>query len=169
MIRHCPASLVPGIEPSADKRLQGRLFSYADTQRHRLGPNYLQIPVNRPKIEVSSNTRDGFRQSGAGHSGTVNFEPNSLGGGEPHESGEPTFEGRPFVGGEVRRKIALTNDFQQAGERYRSLSKKDQDHLMDNIIDPLGHAKIEIQKRMVENLKNADVELGTRVAQGLKL
>jgi catalase len=165
----CPASVVPGIEPSADKLLQGRLFSYADTQRHRLGPNYLQIPINRPKVEVNNNQRDGFMQSGAGHTGTVNFEPNSLGGGEPYQSGDTTFEGRPFVGSEVRQKIALTNDFQQAGERYRSLSEKDQDHLVDNIVDPLSHAKPEIQKRMVENLRKADAELGKRVEKGLKI
>lgn len=165
----CPAALVPGIEPSADKLLQGRLFSYADTQRHRLGPNYLQIPVNQPKVPVNNNNRDGFMQSGAGHIGTVNFEPNSLGGGEPHQSGDPTFEGRPLVGEHVRQKIALTNDFQQAGERYRSLSKKDQDHLVDNMVDSLGHANPEIQKRMVENLKSADAELGKRVEKGLNL
>jgi catalase len=163
----CPASIVPGIEPSADKLLQGRLFSYADTQRHRLGPNYLQIPINRPKVEVNNNTRDGAMQSDK-FSGTVNFDPNSLGGGEPHESGDPVFGGRPIVGEEMRKKIVLTNDFQQAGERYRSLSKKDQDHLVDNIVDALGHAKIEIQKRMVDNLKKADADLGKRVAQGLK-
>jgi catalase len=165
----CPASVVPGIEPSADKLLQGRLFSYADTQRHRLGPNYLQIPINRPKVEVNNNQRDGFMQSGAGHTGTVNFEPNSLRGGEPHQSGGTTFEGRPFIGSEVRQKIALTNDFQQTGERYRSLSEKDQDHLVDNIVDPLSHAKPEIQKRMVENLRKADPELGKRVEKGLNL
>jgi catalase len=164
----CPASVVPGIEPSADKLLQGRLFSYADTQRHRLGPNYLQIPVNRPIAGVNNNQRDGFMQSGTGFSGTVNYEPNTLGGVSPQQSGDTTFGGRPFVGGEVRQKIALTNDFQQAGERFRSLSKNDQDHLVDNIVDPLGHAKIEIQKRMVENLTRADAELGKRVAQGLK-
>ena len=161
--------LVPGIEPSADKLLQGRLFAYADTQRHRLGPNFLQIPVNRPRVPVDNDQRDGFMQSGFGHSGTVNYEPNSLGGGEPQESGEPTFGGRPFVGGQVRQKIALTNDFQQPGERYRSLSKMDQDHLVDNIADSLSHAKKEIQKRMVENLTKADAEFGRRVAQGLNL
>lgn len=165
----CPASLVPGVEPSADKLLQGRLFSYADTQRHRLGPNYLQIPINMPKVPVNNNQRDGSMQSGAGHTGTVNFEPNSIGGGEPHQSGDPVFGGRPFVGGHIRQKIAKTNDFQQAGERYRSLPKKDQDHLVDNIVDPLGHAAMEIQKRMVENLTKADKELGQRVAKGLKL
>jgi catalase len=144
-----------GIEPSADKLLQGRLFSYADTQRHSPGPNYLQIPINRPKVEINNNQRDRFMQSGAGHNGTANVEPNSLGGWDPHELKDLTFEGRPFVGGEVRHKIALTNDFQQARERYRSLSKKDQDHLVDNIVDPLGRAKIEIQKLMVENLKKS--------------
>jgi catalase len=165
----CPASIIPGIEPSADKLLQGRLFSYADTQRHRLGPNYLQIPINRPNAAVNNNTRDGSMQNGEGFSGTVNYEPNTLGGGMPEQSGGPIFGGRPIVGEEVRRKIALTNDFQQAGERYRSLSKKDQDHLVDNIIDPLSHAKKEIQKRMVANLTKADVALGKRVAKGLKL
>ncbi|MDD1699295.1 MAG: catalase [Methanoregula sp.] len=165
----CPASVVPGIEPSADKLLQGRLFSYADTQRHRLGPNYLQIPVNRPIVDVNNNQRDGFMQTGTGFSGTVNYEPNTLGGGSPCQSGDLTFGDRPFVGGEVRQKIALTNDFQQAGEHYHSLSKKDQDHLVDNIVDSLGHAKTDIQKRMVKNLTNADAELGKRVAQGLKI
>ncbi len=165
----CPSSVVPGIEPSADKLLQGRLFSYADTQRHRLGPNYLQIPINRPKVPVNNNQRDGFMQSGIGFYGTVNYEPNTLGGGAPQQSGGPTFGGPPIEGAKVRKKIALTNDFQQAGERYRSLSKDDQDHLVDNIVDPLGHAKKEIQKRMAENLTKADAELGKRVAQGLKI
>jgi catalase len=108
-------------------------------------------------------------QSGAGFRGTVNYEPNTLGGGMPRESGDTTFEGRPFAGGEVRQKIARTNDFHQAGERYRSLSKKDQDHLVENIVDPLSHAKKEIQKRMVENLRKADADLGRRVAKGLRL
>ncbi|MCX6682929.1 MAG: catalase [Methanoregula sp.] len=165
----CPASVVPGIEPSADKLLQGRLFSYADTQRHRLGPNYLQIPINRPIVPVNNNQRDGFMQSGIGFYGTVNYEPNTLGGGSPQQSGDSTFGGRPIEGAQMRKKIALTNDFQQAGERYRSLSKNDQDHLVDNIVDPLSHAKKEIRKRMVENLTRADAELGKRVAQGLKL
>lgn len=165
----CPASLVPGIEPSADKLLQGRLFTYADTQRHRLGPNYLQIPVNRSLVEVNNHQQDGTMQSAPSFVGTMNYEPNSLGGGMPHESGTPTFEGRPVVGGEMRKKIALTNDFKQAGERYRSLGKMDQDHMVDNISDSLGHANKEILKRMVENLKKSDAQLGRRVENGLKL
>jgi catalase len=67
-----------------------------------------------------------------------------------------------------RQKISLTNDFSQAGERYRSLSKMDQDHLVGNIVDSLSHAEKPIQKRMVENLSKANSELGKRVAEGLK-
>jgi catalase len=63
----------------------------------------------------------------------------------------------------------LTNDFEQAGERYRSLSKMDKDHLVDNIVDSLGKADKPIQQRVVENLTKADSELGKRVAEGLKL
>jgi catalase len=68
-----------------------------------------------------------------------------------------------------RKKISITNDFKQAGERYRSLSKIDRDHLVGNIVDSLGHADKSIQKRMVHNLGEADPELGRRVEESLKL
>jgi catalase len=69
----------------------------------------------------------------------------------------------------VRQKIGLTNDFQQAGERYRSLGKVDQDHLVDNIVDSLGKADKPIQQRMITNFKKADPDLGKRVAKALAL
>ncbi len=73
------------------------------------------------------------------------------------------------VEGEVmRRKIGITNDFGQAGERYRSLSKMDQEHLVDNLIADLMHIDKPIQQRVVENLTKADQELGRYVAEGLK-
>ncbi len=165
----CPASIVPGIELSADKLLQGRVFSYADTQRHRLGPNYLQIPVNRPLAPVNNNQRDGFMQYAPYGGGTVNYEPNTLGGGMPAEAPATPDEKYLLEGTVTRRKISLTNDFEQAGQRYRSLGKNDQDHLVDNIVDSLGKANKQIQKRMAENLTKADKELGKRVAKGLKL
>jgi catalase len=166
----CPASIVPGIELSADKLLQGRIFSYADTQRYRVGPNYLQLPVNRPLVSVNNDQQDGAMQQHASYGGgTVNYEPNTLGGGMPKEA-QPTATPRTFVEGEIdRRKISLTNDFAQAGERYRSLSKMDQDHLVDNIADSLDKAEVPIQKRMIENLTEADMELGRRVAEKLNL
>jgi catalase len=164
----CPASIVPGIELSADKLLQGRIFSYADTQRYRVGPNYLQIPVNSPMVPVNNDQQDGAMQHHASYGGgTVNYEPNTLADGMPKEA-QPTPTAKTHVEGEIdRRKISLTNDFTQAGERYRSLSKTDQDHLVDNIADSLGKANVPIQKCMVENLTKADAELGRRVAEKL--
>jgi catalase len=166
----CPASIVPGIELSADKLLQGRIFSYADTQRYRVGPNYLQLPVNQPLVPVNNDQQDGVMQQRASYGGgTVNYEPNTLGGGMPKEA-QQTAVARIRVEGEVdRRKISLTNDFEQAGERYRSLSKMDQDHLVDNIADSLGKADMPIQKRMIGNLTKANTELGRRVAEKLGL
>jgi len=165
----CPASIVPGIELSADKLLQGRVFSYADTQRHRLGPNYLQLPINRPRVPVDNNQRDGAMQYALYGGGTVNYEPNSLGGGMPGEAPSYLTVQTRVEGNTTRRKISLTNDFELAGGRYRSLGKVDQDHLVDNIVDSLGNADKPIQQRMVENLTKADPDMGRRVAEGLKL
>jgi len=164
----CPATLVPGIEFSADKLLQGRTFSYNDTQRHRLGPNYLQLPINRPIVPVSNNQRDGAMQTGT-FSGPVNYEPNTLAGGLPKEAPAAAM-GVFRVEGEVdRKKIRLTDDFGQAGQKYGSMGKVERDHLIDNIVDSLGKAEKPIQKRMVGNFTKADPELGKRVAKGLKL
>jgi len=164
----CPAAIVPGIEFSADKLLQGRTFSYTDTQRYRLGANYLQLPINRPKVPVNNNQRDGTMQIGE-FSGPVNYEPGSL---DPDAPGE-ALAGNPYphrIEGEVtRQKIRLTNDFTQAGARYRSLSKMDQKHLVDNLVADLLKIDRTIQQRMVGNLTNADPEFGRLVAEGLKL
>jgi len=164
----CPASIVPGIDFSADKLLQGRTFSYADTQRHRLGPNYLQIPVNRPLVEVNNSQRDGAMQM-EDYSGRVNYEPSTLDGGSPVEapSGTPSVYS---VEGEVtKKKISKTNDFQQAREKYLSLSKMDKEHLIDNLITDLTPIDKQIQLRAIANLTKADPELGKAVAEGLKL
>jgi catalase len=165
----CPASIVPGIDFSADKLLQGRIFSYADTQRHRLGANYLQLPVNRPQVPVSNNQRDGAMQYGPYGGGTVNYEPNTLAGGMPHEAPTVSIEEFAVNGRVMRKKISLTNDFRQAGERYRSLSSVDQDHLVDNVVDSLGKADKPIQQRMISNFEKADPELAKRIRKGLKL
>ena len=165
----CPASIVPGIDFSADKLLQGRVFSYADTQRHRLGANYLQLPINRPQVPVNNNQRDGAMQYASYGGGTVNYEPNTLAGGMPHEAPATPTEYYHITGKVGRQKISLANDFRQAGERYRSLGKVDQDHLVDNIIDSVAKANKQIQQRMVANLTKADAEFGKRVAKGLKL
>jgi len=164
----CPASIVPGIELSADKLLQGRTFSYADTQRHRLGANYLQLPINRPIFPVNNNQRDGAMQSGE-FSGPVNYEPSSLIRDVPKEAPTSTPREYQMEGKVTRQKISITNDFAQAGERYRSLSKIDQEHLVDNLITDLMHIDKPIQQRVAENLTKADPQLGKSVVKGLKI
>jgi catalase len=136
----CSATLVPGIEFSADKLLQGRIFSYNDTQRHRLGPNYLQLPINRPVVPVANNQRDGSMQTGS-FSGPVNYEPNTFGGGLPKEAPATSAEVYRIEGDVNRKKFRLTNDFEQAGQKYRSMGKVEREHLIDNIVDSLGKAE----------------------------
>jgi catalase len=164
----CPASIVPGIEFSADKLLQGRTFSYADTQRHRLGTNYLQIEVNRPSVEVNNSQRDGAMQMGK-YSGPVNYDPASLAEGAPMESSVGTQSTFPLIGDAMRKKISKTNDFQQAEAKYLSLSKTDQEHLIDNLVADLTPIQKSIQQKVIANLTKANLELGESLAKGLKL
>jgi catalase len=163
----CPASIVPGIEFSSDKLLQGRTFSYADTQRYRLGANFLQLPINHPLVPVNNNQRDGAMQTGE-FSGQVNYEPSSL-AGMLKEAPSDTSRINKIEGEVTRQKINRTNDFAQAGKRYLSLSKIDQEHLVDNLIADLMHINKQIQQRIIENLTKADAKLGKSVANGLKL
>jgi catalase len=164
----CPASIVPGIEFSADKLLQGRTFAYADTQRHRLGPNFLQILVNQPIIEVNNSQRDGAMQMGK-YSGSVNYEPASIGDGAPVESPSGTQSTFQIEGRAIRKKISKTNDFQQAKEKYLSLSKAEQEHLIDNLVADLTPIQKQIQQRVIANLVKVDKKLGESVARGLNL
>lgn len=124
-----------------------------------VGCDYLQLPINRPIVPVNNQQRDGNMQIGE-FSGPVNYEPSSLGGGIPKEA--PAGSSRVYqMEGEVtRQKISITNDFAQAGERYRSLSKIDQEHLVDNLIADLMHIDKPIQKRVAENLTKADPRVG---------
>ena len=106
----CPASIVPGIEFSSDKLLQGRTFSYADTQRYRLGANYLQLPINHPLVPVNNNQRDGFMQTQE-FSGQVNYEPSNLADAMLKEASSGASRVDRIEGEVTRQKINLTNDF----------------------------------------------------------
>lgn len=147
--------LVDGLEFSDDKLLQGRTFSYSDTQRHRVGTNYLQLPINRPKTPVATNLRDGqmtYHVDGveAGENPHVNYEPSSLGGlKEAPKSGK---DHTPYVQGPVvRQKISRTNDYKQAGERYRTFEDWERDDLILNLVTALKQCNPDIQERMVEH------------------
>ncbi|MFY4774130.1 catalase [Metabacillus sp. RGM 3146] len=161
-----PSALVPGIEASEDKLLQGRLFSYPDTQRHRLGGNYLQIPVNCPFAKVNNYQQDGFMQMNK-QSSTINYEPNRH-METPVESPEYKDSVQPLPQGYIsREKIEKPNDFKQAGERYRSFSKEEQDSLIKNLKGNLAEVNERTKMLAICNFYRADAEYGQRVADAL--
>lgn len=166
-----PSNMVPGIGPSPDKMLLGRLFSYPDTHRHRIGTNYLQLPVNQPKNEVHSYNKDGAMRYV--HSGNKPvYAPNSYGG--PKADAEQYPDPSWFVNaGEIMRTAYLAHaedtDFVQPGNLYRhTLSQTDREHLVNNIV---GHMSEQVervvQERALKLWYQVDKDLGSRVAKGL--
>ena len=162
--------LVDGLDFSDDKMLVGRTFSYSDTQRHRVGPNYLQLPVNRPKAPVATNQRDGQMAYGVddpGENPHVNYEPSITGGlreaqAPTHDEQGPVIEGRL-----TRKRIPRTQDYRQAGERYLLSEQWEKDDLVLNLVTLLGQCDRPIQERMVWHLLLCEDELGLRVGDGL--
>ncbi|MEA2341036.1 MAG: catalase [Solirubrobacteraceae bacterium] len=163
--------LVDGLDFSDDKMLTGRTFSYSDTQRHRVGPNYQQLPVNQAKANPArTNLRDGQMAHYVDQSGenpTVNYEPSILGGLEEapkpaHEAQGPEIEGRL-----TRRQISRTNDYKQAGERFLLSEQWERDDLVGNLTTLLSKCDRPIQERMVWHLFLIEDELGQRVGDGL--
>lgn len=164
--------LVDGLDFSDDKLLQGRTFSYSDTQRHRVGANYLQLPINRPRARVNTNQADGQMTyqvdlTEPGHNPHVNYEPSAH--GSPHEAPPAGKPHTPHVSGNVvREAISRTNDYGQAGDRYRSFEQWERDDLILNLVSALGACDEGTQQRMIEHFTRCDAEYGQRVAEGLK-
>ncbi len=163
--------LVDGLDFSDDKMLQGRTFSYSDTQRYRVGTNYLQLPINAPKKHVATNQRDGqmtYKVDFAeGQNPHVNYEPSSMNG--LTEAPKRVKDHTPHYDANlVRQKIEKTNDFQQAGERYRQHEQWEKDDLISNLVSALAPAQKHIQDKMVELFTRCDPEYGQRVADGLR-
>ena len=164
--------LVDGLDFSDDKMLVGRTFSYSDTQRYRVGPNYLQLPVNQAKnARVATNQRGGQMSYavdlGVGQNPHVNYEPSTLGGLK--EADHPTHDEQgPEIGGRLTRKrIPRTNDYQQAGERYLHSEQWEKDDLVHNLVTALSACDRHIQERMVWHLFMCEDELGQRVGEGI--
>jgi catalase len=168
-----PANMVPGIGPSPDRMLLGRLFSYHDTHLHRIGTNYEQLPVNRPRSEVHAYNKDGAMRYA--HSGNQPvYAPNSYGGprADPVGHADPSW----FVeAGEIVRSAeelhAEDDDFIQAGNLYREvMSATDRDHLVSNLVGHLTDGvQRQVQERAVALWRQVDPDLGARIAQGLGL
>ncbi len=166
-----PANLVPGIGLSPDKMLMGRIFSYHDTHLHRIGANYEQLPINRPRCPVHSYNQDGpmtYEHSGP----QPPYAPNSYGG--PQASAERGSDlSWQVTGGEIGRyaneKHAEDDDFGQAGTLYREvMTDTDREHLAENIIGHAGDGVSDAVKlRVIAYWASVDQQLGARVAGGL--
>src|SRR5690554_3141300 len=159
--------LVDGLEFSDDKMLVGRTFSYSDTQRYRVGPNYLQLPVNQAKnAKVATNQRDGqmtYYVDGGGENPHVNYEP-SITGGLAEAPREYQSEIGPEINARlVRARIPRTNDYMQAGQRYQLLEDWEKDDLVLNFVTLIGQAARPVQERMLWHFYMCDDELGARV------
>jgi catalase len=163
--------LVDGLDFSDDKMLVGRTFSYSDTQRHRIGPNYLQLTVNQPKnTQVNTNQRDGamaYHVDGGGENPSVNYEPSITGGLREADKPAHTDQGPVVEGRLTRARIERTNDYQQPGERYLLSEQWEKDDLVANLIDGLSQCDRAIQERMVWHFFLCEDELGQRVGDGL--
>jgi catalase len=178
-VAYCPANIVPGVDFTDDPLLQGRLFSYLDTQKSRLGTaNFHQLPINAPKCPVMNFQRDGQMQM-AVPKGRANYEPNSLAAhgeaGGPREcpvTGFHTFEaatGPQEQGDKLRIRAELFADhYSQARLFWISQTPSEQAHIASSFVFELSKVSLsEVPARVVGNLLNVDSGLAKRVADGL--
>lgn len=162
-----PASVVPGISFSPDKMLQGRLFSYGDAQRYRLGVNHHQIPVNAPRCPVHSYHRDGPMRVDGNHGSTLGYEPNSY--GEWQE--QPDFSEPPLdLEGSAGRWNHREDDdyYSQPGALFRLMTPEQQQVLFENTARSVGGASEDIQLRHIDHCTKADPAYGKGVADALE-
>ena len=174
-VAFCPANIVPGIDFSNDPLLQGRLFSYLDTQLSRLGsPNFAQLPINAPKCPFHNMQRDGHMQMQI-PKGRVAYEPQSLEPEKPRENpavgfksfAEDLSQGNDTVKGRIRSE-SFADFYSQPRMFYRSQTPIEQAHIASSIVFELSKVETPyIRERMVAQLLTVDETLGKRVADGL--
>ena len=172
-VAFCPSHVVPGIDFSNDPLLQGRLFSYLDTQFSRLGsPNFHQLPINAPKCPFANQQRDGHMQIGL-PKGRVAYEPSSLMGDSPRENPKLGFRSfaAPDSGDKGRvRAENFADHYSQARQFFRSQSAPEQAHIASALVFELS--KVEhphVREAIVGHLRHIDEGLAKRVADGLGL
>ncbi len=149
--------------------MQGRLFSYPDTQRHRLGPNFAQIPVNCPYAKkVSNYQRDGAMRIDGNGGSSMNYHPNSYGGTTANASYSE--HAIALHGAPVRAEYPTrSDDFEQAGMLFRLLKPEERKNLISNIAGHMKSVDKEIQIRQLKHFYKADKDYGTLLAQALGL
>jgi catalase len=170
-VAFCTNNVVPGIAFSDDPLLQARNFSYLDTQLTRLGgPNFAQIPINRPLAGVHNHQQDGFHQHQV-RTGQVNYHPNSLGDGQPEPRPTQGYVHPPErIDGikERKRSSSFSDHYSQARLFWNSMAPWERDHIVQAYCFELGKvAEPYIRERMVAHLNRIDNELAARVATGL--
>lgn len=165
--------LVDGLDFSDDKMLVGRTFSYSDTQRYRIGPNYLQLPVNQPKnARVATNQRDGQMayqvDQAPGQNPHINFEPSIHNGLHEAEREEP-HDGPKIQGQLTRSVIERRNDYMQARGRYNTMQDWEREDLTFNMGDMLSQCERDVQERMLWHFWMVHDDYGNRVADKLNM
>ena len=164
-----PANVVPGISFSPDKMLQGRLFSYGDAQRYRLGVNHGQIPVNAPRCPVHSYHRDGAMRMDGNYGSTLGYEPNGYGQWQE----QPDFREPPLkINGAADHWDFRQDDadyFSQPRALFRLMTPAQQQALFDNTARAMGDAPEEIKRRHIANCTQCDPAYGAGVAKALGL
>nr|ABM47415.1 catalase [Prunus avium] len=163
-----PAFVVPGIYYSDDKLLQTRIFAYSDTQRHRLGPNYMQLPVNAPKCPHHNNHQDGFMNF-MHRDEEVNYFPSRY---DPVRHAERfPIPSNILTGKRERRVIEKENNFKQPGERYRSWAPDRQERFIRRCVDALSDPRVshEIRSIWISYWSQADKSLGQKIATRLNV
>jgi catalase len=164
-IAFAPSHMVPGIEPSPDKMLQGRLFSYADTHRWRLGVNYQQIPVNCPfATKVANFQRDGNMNVNGNQGGAPNYFPNSFGGPDPTK--EAAWHVASATGDVRRHETGDEDNFSQCRTFFNEiLDDGGRDRLTSNIAGALVGAQEFIQQRQLSNFAAVDSKYAEMVSE----
>ncbi|MFJ7827769.1 catalase [Psychrobacillus sp. NPDC096623] len=162
--------LVDGLDFSDDKMLQGRTFSYSDTQRHRVGANYLQLPINAPKKRVATNQSGGqmsYRlDRGPFQNPHINYEPSILDGLK--EATQVGKEYTPMIKGNlVRESIDRQSNTKQAGETYRQFEQWEKTELIANLVNDLSACDPRIQEKMIALAEEADEDYGRQLREGL--
>ncbi len=161
-----PANVVPGISFSPDKMLQGRLFSYGDTQRYRLGVNHNQIPVNAPRCPFHSYHRDGAMRVDGNQGGRIGYEPNMHGEwAEQPDYSEPPLSIDGAADHWNQRED--TDYYSQPRALFQLMNDAQKQVLFENTARAIGPAKVEIQHRHIVNCSKADPAYGAGVAKAL--
>ena len=165
-----PGNFVPGIGPSPDRLLQGRLFAYPDAARYRLGVNHGKLPVNQPRDAAADYARDGLMRGDGNGGRSKNYQPNSAGG--PVPTGRPLaagYEVSGLIGAYPVTSHAEDDDFGQAGRLYRAMSPDERRRLAAHLAAPLAEvADRSIVDRFIGLLNRADAEYGESVEAAVK-